>query len=64
MGWDCSATYYSSTYGDYDGADGGVGSLVGNAYNNSYPGYSLSFVPSGSADGTSANYDQIITVVP
>ncbi len=63
VGWSCSATYYSAEYDTMTGIDAGIGTLQGNAWSNSYPGYSTGFTPStGSAGG--AHYDQVITISP
>lgn len=45
------------------GTSAGIGTLEGNASNNSYPGYGLAFTPSGARAG-GAHYDRIVTVSP
>jgi len=63
VGWDCSATYYSATYDTMTGRDAGIGYVRGNAFSNSYPGYSPAFMPSNFNAG-GPHYDQIVTVAP
>lgn len=63
-GWDCRASYYSGTYGTANGRDVGFGYFEGNAWSNSYQGYNPSFAPSNNQFADSANYDQVISVIP
>lgn len=62
VGWSCEATYYSSTYGQYEGVDAGLGPLEGNAWSNEYQGYSPSFTPPNAVFDGTANYDQVLVI--
>ncbi|MDH5492667.1 MAG: EGF-like domain-containing protein [Myxococcales bacterium] len=63
VGWDCLATYYSAPYDSMVGTFAGIGTLEGNAFHNSYPGYSPTFLPSSGRAG-GAHYDQIVSIAP
>lgn len=56
--WNCSATYYWDNSG-WLNADGGIGLMAASRWDNSYPGFSENYVPSGNGSSSTAYAQQI-----
>ncbi len=63
VGWECTATYSGQSGSSLPSVDLGFGYFAVNAWSNTYTGYSLGFVPSGTGSSSLA-YEQRISYAP